>query len=90
MEQEPFRPDMIVAQVLITWPQTIPVFLKQRTACVGCLMAPFETLADVSENYGISIENILNELFKSGEVKEAIQKIDKTGNRPTPKKKVER
>lgn len=60
-----FSPDMIVKQVLETWPQTIPVFLKRRTACVGCIMAPFETLADVSKNYGIPIDKFLNELLKS-------------------------
>ena len=65
MEQEPFQASMIVAQVLKTYPQTIIVFLQHRTACVGCLMSRFDSLADVSENYGIPIENLLHELTRS-------------------------
>lgn len=65
MEQEQICSDSIVAQVIKTWPQTISVFLKRRTACVGCLMAPFETLMDVSKNYGIPIEALVAELIAS-------------------------
>ena len=65
IEQVPFNADMIVAQVMKTYPQTIIVFLQHRTACVGCLMSRFDSLADVSENYGIPIENLLHELTRS-------------------------
>lgn len=70
MYEKPFSQDAIVAEVLDTWPQVIPVFLKHKTACVGCVMARFETLADVSRNYGIPTEELIHELMKSLEVSE--------------------
>lgn len=60
-----FQPEMIVADVLKTWPQTIPVFLRFKTACVGCAMSPFETLSDVARNYEIPLEVLTAELAES-------------------------
>jgi hybrid cluster-associated redox disulfide protein len=65
MSDNPFDSEMIVAEVLKTWPQTILVFLRHKTACVGCAMSPFETLLDVSKNYEIPIETLLGELHQS-------------------------
>ncbi len=62
MNNNLFSPDMIVAEVLKAWPQTIPVFLRRKTACVGCVMSPFETLVDVSKNYQIPLDELLDEL----------------------------
>lgn len=42
--------DLTVADVIDKWPQTIPVFMKYRLGCLGCAMAPFDTLADVLNN----------------------------------------
>ena len=53
---------MTVAEVLSHDPRTAEVFLKHRMACVGCAIAPFETLADVAEIYNVSIEKLLTEL----------------------------
>ena len=60
-----FHSEMIVSEVMDMWPQTIPIFLRHKTACVGCLMSRFDTLADVSTNYGIPIEKFLQELTQS-------------------------
>lgn len=65
MDENPFTPYMVVADVLRTWPQTIPVFLRHKTACVGCAMSPFETLADVSRNYQIPLQRLLEELSET-------------------------
>jgi hybrid cluster-associated redox disulfide protein len=43
----------IVADLLIEWPQTIPIFLRHRMNCVGCSMAAFETLGDALHIYGL-------------------------------------
>jgi hybrid cluster-associated redox disulfide protein len=51
-----------VAELLKRWPQTIPVFLKYKTACVGCSLASFETLYDVVNNYGIPPDQLLQDL----------------------------
>jgi hybrid cluster-associated redox disulfide protein len=65
MNNRLFSPDTIVADVLKVWPQTIPVFLRHKTACVGCVMSPFETLVDVSKNYQIPMNDLLAELANS-------------------------
>ncbi len=52
----------MVAEVLERWPQSIPVFLKHRMSCVGCLMAPFESLSDAARIYRIPFEPFLDEL----------------------------
>jgi len=54
--------DLIVADVIDKWPQTIPVFMKYRLGCIGCAMAPFDTLADVLNNYNLKPDSLLSEL----------------------------
>jgi hybrid cluster-associated redox disulfide protein len=62
MEQPKLEADLIVADVLARWPQTIPVFMRHRMACVGCPIAPFETLAEVAAIYALNLGRFLNEL----------------------------
>ncbi|RPI28772.1 MAG: DUF1858 domain-containing protein [Chloroflexota bacterium] len=54
--------ESIVADVLEQWPETIPVFLNHQLTCVGCAMAPFETLADVACNYHLPAGQFLDEI----------------------------
>ena len=54
--------DLTVAEVMDRWPQTIPVFFRYRMACVGCPIAPFETMAEVTAIYGLNLSRFLNEL----------------------------
>ncbi|GBC85633.1 hypothetical protein HRbin11_02083 [bacterium HR11] len=44
---------MSVADILGQWPETARVFIRRGMACVGCAMAPFETLAQAANYYGI-------------------------------------
>lgn len=53
---------MVVAELLAQWPATAAVFMRRRMACVGCTMAPFDTLAAVSEVYGFGLETFIAEL----------------------------
>ncbi len=62
MERPKFDPDLTVAEVLAHWPQTIPTFIRHRMGCVGCAIAPFETLAEVAAIYGLNLEYFLGEL----------------------------
>jgi len=55
-------PDMIVADILSTWPGAIPVFLKHQMSCVGCSMAAFETLADALHIYNLPVDDFLTEI----------------------------
>lgn len=69
MEPTTLTPDLTVEAVLERWPQTVPVFQEFKTDCVGCSMAPFDTLEDVARIYNLELAHILDALR---------QKIEKT------------
>jgi hybrid cluster-associated redox disulfide protein len=54
--------ELTVAETLHRWPQTAAVFLRRRMACVGCPIAPFETLDEVSTIYAVNPKRFLQEL----------------------------
>jgi hybrid cluster-associated redox disulfide protein len=54
--------DMLVADVLARWPQTAPVFLRRRLACVGCSLARFEQIADVAAAYSLDLAHFCEDL----------------------------
>jgi hybrid cluster-associated redox disulfide protein len=62
MEEDVITIEMVVANVLRDWPQTIPVFIEHRLGCLGCAMSDFDTLADVVEIYDLQADRFLNEL----------------------------
>lgn len=51
-----------VADILACWPQTVPVFMRYRLACVGCPISRFEIIADIAAIYGINPNRFLQEL----------------------------
>ncbi|HEY63375.1 MAG TPA: DUF1858 domain-containing protein [Caldilineae bacterium] len=57
--------DLTVAELLARWPQTAQVFLRYRMACIGCTMAPFDTLADVTTAYDLRLDLFLSELRRT-------------------------
>ena len=48
-----------VAEVVARCPQSVSVFRRLRMACVGCAMAPFETLSEAAAAYGLEPEMML-------------------------------
>ncbi len=63
MTSDPFiSPNLTVAQVLACWPETAAIFLRHRTACVGCWLERFCSLADVAESYSLPLETLLGDL----------------------------
>jgi hybrid cluster-associated redox disulfide protein len=56
---------MTVAEILDRWPQTIPVFLRYQTSCVGCSMNIFETLEDAMRIYHLQQTDFLKDLVGS-------------------------
>lgn len=54
--------EMFVADVLERWPQTATIFHRFKTACVGCAMAPFDTVADVVRIYELNGQKFLEAL----------------------------
>ena len=47
------EPGMSVASFLAAWPAAIPFFLQRQMSCVGCSMAVFDSLEEVSRTYGL-------------------------------------
>ncbi len=50
------RPELrqTVEEILRRWPGTASAFVRLGLAdCVGCGMAPFESLADAARHYGV-------------------------------------
>ncbi|HEX6305465.1 MAG TPA: DUF1858 domain-containing protein [Anaerolineales bacterium] len=62
MKYTEITPDLTVADLLARWPETIPVFIKHKLSCVGCAMAPFDSLSEVAKIYDLGCECFLNEL----------------------------
>jgi hybrid cluster-associated redox disulfide protein len=46
-------PHLTLAELFRAWPAAARPFLQRRTACVGCLMAPFQTVLDTCAEYGL-------------------------------------
>lgn len=65
MKQPQLEASLTVEELLACWPQTISVFIHHRMACVGCAMAPFETLAEVAKIYKLDPDSFLRELEQS-------------------------
>jgi hybrid cluster-associated redox disulfide protein len=63
----PERPSerLTVAEVLRRWPQLGGVFLRRRLACPGCAMAPFDTLRDVAQAYGLDVAGLLEDVERA-------------------------
>jgi hybrid cluster-associated redox disulfide protein len=57
--------EMTVTEVLESWPETVPVFQEFQTACVGCAMAPFDTMADVAQIYQLDIADLMAALHQA-------------------------
>jgi hybrid cluster-associated redox disulfide protein len=58
-------PKWTVADLLSRYPQTAAVFSRFRMACVGCTMAPFETLADAAAAYQLRPDVLLRDLRRA-------------------------
>ncbi len=66
MDQEPdIDPDLPIGEIMRRWPQTIPVLMRNNLQCIGCLLASFHTIADVSLEHGVDEEMLVCELCRS-------------------------
>jgi hybrid cluster-associated redox disulfide protein len=61
--------DQIVSEVLASWPKIVPLFIERRLYCVGCSMARFETLAEVSKIYRLDLNQFLDDLNRQANQK---------------------
>jgi hybrid cluster-associated redox disulfide protein len=53
---------MLVSEVLAAMPAAAHVFIERGMGCVGCEFAPFETVAEVAQVYGIEPGDLANSL----------------------------
>ena len=56
-------PEIPLNVVMAEWPQTIPVFLRHRMLCVGCMVSRFHTVQDACAEYGLDVDAFYLELF---------------------------
>ena len=54
--------DETVAALLAREPRAARVLLDHGMHCVGCAIAPFETLAEICVVYGVSLEQLIGAL----------------------------
>ncbi|MBI1365475.1 MAG: DUF1858 domain-containing protein [Alphaproteobacteria bacterium] len=53
---------MCVAEVMKQWPETVPVFIRRRMACPGCIFAPFMTVREAAKEYGLGADEFASDL----------------------------
>lgn len=51
-----------VSELLNCWPETAPVFIRHRMACIGCPMSQFETLEGAAAVYDLDLDSLVREL----------------------------
>jgi hybrid cluster-associated redox disulfide protein len=59
------HPQLTVDEVLERWPATAVVFVRRCMACLGCAMAPLDTLEEAATVYGIELDAFLGELRRT-------------------------
>ena len=53
---------MLVADIMRRWPATVDVFIAQQMACPGCPMAPFMSLEEAAQSYGMDPRALVADL----------------------------
>ena len=56
------NPDMPLADLMTRWPETIPVFMRHKMLCVGCLVSPFHTIVDACREYDLDEDTFVAEV----------------------------
>lgn len=46
-------PDLTLQDLMAVWPETVPVFLRYRMLCVGCVITPFHTVVDACADHHV-------------------------------------
>lgn len=62
MRKHLYDPDLSLEDLMATWPETIPVFMRHKMLCVGCLVSPFHTVMDACAEYRIDVDAFYAEL----------------------------
>lgn len=54
--------DMPIAEVVETYPETIPVFQMHGLGCIGCAVAKLENIEQGATLHGLDIERLMKDL----------------------------
>lgn len=54
--------DLTMAELMSGRPAVVPVLLRHGLACPGCAMAPFMTVREAAEAYGLELDAFLDDL----------------------------
>jgi len=57
--------DSNILETIENYPQAVEIFVKHGLPCVGCAAAQFEKLSDVSDEFGIDLDKLIEELKAS-------------------------
>ena len=55
-----------IADLLVMYPAAAQVLVRHRMHCVGCAIAPFETIADACGIYGVAVDDVFSEIHQRG------------------------
>lgn len=58
-------PDLLLRDLMEIWPETIPVFMRHKMLCVGCVIGPYHTVTDACSEYGLDKAEFLAELGRA-------------------------
>jgi len=72
---DPLTASTTVADVLRKRPLAARVLMNHRMHCLGCEIAPFETLEEACEIYGVSLRDLLAELNSTTDGKRGSRNI---------------
>lgn len=53
---------LTLEDLFLRWPETAVIFQRHQMACVGCAVAPFYTVIDAVQVYGLDRAKFLEEL----------------------------
>ena len=65
--------NMLVSDVLAASPAAAGVFTERRMRCAGCAFAPFETVAEVADVYGIDRWELASSLAAMASTSEVVR-----------------
>lgn len=51
-----------IADLITQWPATIPVFLRHKMLCVGCVVSPFHTITDACAEHRLDKAAFIEDL----------------------------
>jgi hybrid cluster-associated redox disulfide protein len=54
--------ELTMAELMSGRPAVVPVLLRRGLACPGCAMAPFMTVREAAEAYGLELDALLDDL----------------------------